>query len=354
MFHQVFEGDFDGELTVKTFINADFAAGAVLISYGAMLGRLSMVQVLWMLVFELIFYAINENIGVNVLFAVDMGGSMFVHAFGAYFGLAFSYVWGITTDSRSNNEAIYHSDMFAMIGTVFLWMYWPSFNGALAYVERDVADVSSYSQERVVVNTVISLCCSCSCAFIVSYMCNHNKFDMVHIQNATLAGGVAAGSSCDLIIGPWAAMLVGTSAGLVSVLGYQYLTDILEKRGVQDICGVHNLHGMPAIIGGVAGAIAAANASTSLYGEGIENIFEKVGNGERTATEQMTYQLAALGCSIFIGMFGGALSAMIVGILPIGKKRTPFSDIDEWEVAPFPKTYELVHDKESIKLDPTV
>ena len=34
---------------------------------------------------ELVFYALNENIGF-CLGAVDLGGAMFVHTFGAYFG----------------------------------------------------------------------------------------------------------------------------------------------------------------------------------------------------------------------------------------------------------------------------
>jgi ammonium transporter Rh len=29
------------------------------------------------------------------------------------------------------------------------------------------------------------------------------EFSMVDVQNATLAGGVAVGSSCDMMIGPW-------------------------------------------------------------------------------------------------------------------------------------------------------
>ena len=33
---------------------------------------------------ELIFYAINESIGVLKYEAVDMGGSMYVHTFGAF------------------------------------------------------------------------------------------------------------------------------------------------------------------------------------------------------------------------------------------------------------------------------
>jgi ammonia channel protein AmtB len=39
------------------------------------------------------------------------------------------------------------------------------------------------------------------------------KFSMVDIQNATLAGGVAVGSSADLVIEPWGAALVGFVAG---------------------------------------------------------------------------------------------------------------------------------------------
>jgi ammonium transporter Rh len=38
-----------------------------------------------------IFYGLNEGIGVQVFYAADVGGSMFIHTFGAYFGLTASY-----------------------------------------------------------------------------------------------------------------------------------------------------------------------------------------------------------------------------------------------------------------------
>jgi len=46
------------------------------------------------------------------------------------------------------------------------------------------------------------------------------KLDMEIILNATLAGGVAIGSSCDLICEPWAALLVGVSGGILSAVGF--------------------------------------------------------------------------------------------------------------------------------------
>jgi len=46
----------------------------------------------------------------------------------------------------------------------------------------------------------------------------------VHIQNATLAGGVAVGTMADMIIQPWAALLIGTLAGVLSVVGYRIIT----------------------------------------------------------------------------------------------------------------------------------
>lgn len=102
------------------------------------------------------------------------------------------------------------------LGTVFLWVFWPSFNGGL--VEGD-------QQYRAVINTYISLASCTVTAFIISSLTNsEKKFDMVHVQNSTLAGGVAVGSVCNLMLHPFGAMLAGMLAGVLSVLGYKYLT----------------------------------------------------------------------------------------------------------------------------------
>lgn len=59
---------------------------------------------------------------------------------------------------------------------------------------------------------------------------------MVHIQNATLAGGVAVGAIADMVIEPYGAMVIGTFAGIISVLGFQFLTPILNSSFVHDTC----------------------------------------------------------------------------------------------------------------------
>lgn len=47
---------------------------------------------------------------------------------------------------------------------------------------------------------------------------------MVHIQNSTLAGGVAVGTSANLMLQPSGAVLVGIIAAIISVAGYAKLT----------------------------------------------------------------------------------------------------------------------------------
>ena len=87
-------------------------------------------------------------------------------------------------DDHEKNGSIYHSDLFAFIGTIFLWIAWPSFNAAL------VGDADG--QLRAIVNTYLSLITCTLMSFAISSLIGHKqKFDAVHIQNATLAGGVA-------------------------------------------------------------------------------------------------------------------------------------------------------------------
>jgi len=107
----------------------------------------------------------------------------------------------------------------------------------------------------VIINTVFALTSSALASFALSSALR-GKFCMEDIQNATLAGGVAVGSSSDLVIGPAGALTIGLIAGSISVLGYVYIKPWLwKKMGLYDTCGVNNLHGMPGLLGGISGDI---------------------------------------------------------------------------------------------------
>ena len=119
-------------------LNADFASASVLISFGAVLGVTTPLQLIVMAICEIAVFATNEWLGLeklrvrsiatvifgsknNLRFIVPLGqvsdvwASMLVHVFGAYFGLAVSCV--LRRDVSSEKEgATYNSDIFAMIG----------------------------------------------------------------------------------------------------------------------------------------------------------------------------------------------------------------------------------------------
>ncbi|KIZ01774.1 Ammonium transporter Rh type C [Monoraphidium neglectum] len=117
----------------------------------------------------------------------------------------------------------------------------------------------------------------------------------MHVQNATLAGGVAVGSAAALNLHPAGALAVGAFAGAMSTAGFARLTPLLERRmGLGDTCGVHNLHGLPGILGGLVAGFAsfgAANAAAAPHG-----------------AAQLGWQLAAIAATVAIGATGGGLA----------------------------------------------
>ena len=162
-------------------------------------------------------------------------------------------------------------------------------------------------------NTVLSISASCitACGFS-RYMLS--ALDMEIVLNATLAGGVAIGSSCDLLASPAAALIIGSLAGIISAFGFLKLSPFLQKKiGLHDTCGVHNLHGIPGIMGGLIGSIAVG-ISESHYDNNkviLEHMYPELAKG-RSIEGQAMAQFGALVLTVFIACSSGALSGFIV------------------------------------------
>merc|ERR1719510_1833196 len=321
------------DINIQTLINADFAVAAVLISFGAVIGVTSPIQLLVMALIEIVLFNVNEIIGRNFIGALDAGDTIFVHMFGAYFGLAVSRVIyddnSVTSDKAGSSRL---SDLFSMIGTVFLWMYWPSFNAGAA--------ATGDAQQRAVINTYLALCTACCSAFAVSALVNHErKFVMEHIQNATLAGGVAVGAVADMILTPFGSLIMGVVAGSVSTIGYEFVSPLLvSKLKITDTCGVHNLHGMPAVMGGLLSILLAGIAMPEEYDKfnaGAEKSLYEIfplsdpSNEYNNGTDlvwssngQAWFQAAAMLVTMAFALVGGLVTGLILKF--IGKQQMKY------------------------------
>lgn len=337
-------------ISIPNLFVADFCAAAVLISFGAVIGKVSLSQLVVMATIEVVIQTLNEYIGLRYLKAYDVGESMYVHIFGAYFGLTVSKIINNSEVESENEGSNYHSDLFSMVGTLFLWLYWPSFNSVTAVDE---------GQTRAIVNTLLSITASCITTFIISLLVGKGKINMVHIQNATLAGGVAVGTVADMNIQPFGAMLIGSTAGIVSCFGYQFLTPLLNRLTLHDSCGVNNLHGMPGILSGIAGGIAAAVATRESYdGDRLYTFYPSripvlnsleynalnISNTEyaegglgRTALQQGGFQIAQLALTLGMAIVSGTIAGFVMKLPIIEQVKDEedyFDDESAWLMPP--------------------
>ncbi|XP_061604180.1 LOW QUALITY PROTEIN: rh50-like protein [Phyllopteryx taeniolatus] len=309
------------QLGVINLINAEFAYAVVLISFGAVLGKTSPLQLLVMALLEVPAFAVTEWAVLKYLKINDAGGSILIHLFACYFGLGVTFVLyrPRLNEGHAKENSSYQSDILAMMGILFHWVFWPSFNSALTLKGDD--------QNRAILHTFIGLCASTITAFALSALLNKNgKLSMADIQNVTLGGGVTVGASVDMMILPAAAHALGTVGCTACMLGYKYLSPLLAKWfRIQDQCGIHNLHGLTGLISWICAIIMA---NEEVYGPSLYDTFRhrtpKEGDPKllelqalipglqpglgRTAREQA----AAIFSTIAVAAIGGMLTGVVL------------------------------------------
>lgn len=288
--------------TVKGLLLAEFGCAAALIAMGAVLGRLRLHQYALLAGIIIPVYTLNEwlvldgGLGCTKGF-VDAAGSIVIHAFGAYFGLGLAIALTTRQQRQLRIETDETSDRFSMLGSMVLWIFWPSFCSAVVPAEE---------MGKTAVNTVLALCGATVITFIASSLLRKGRPSFADMANAALAGGVAIGATCNRV-SPDRAFGIGLAAGALCVIGYAKIQPKLDARlRIVDTCGVHNLHGMPGLMGGLIAAFAVPGVAVA--------------------------QLAGIACTIVLAFTSGTVAGYLIKLA--GTKIAAYDDDEFLGVAP--------------------
>lgn len=125
----------------------------------------------------------------------------------------------------------------------------------------------------------------------------------------------------DLFVQPYGALLIGSCAGAISVFGFEYITPYLARKfKLHDTCGVHNLHGMPAILASALSIFMAAIATEETYRHGLTEIYPALAEVEDhghiypaiTQLQQAVNQFLAFVVTMVIAVVGGVITGLIM------------------------------------------
>jgi ammonium transporter Rh len=289
--------------TVDRLLTAEFAAASLLICAGAVLGRLKMWQYIILSVLFVPCYMTNEWMitagGLGLLPAgrfLDTGGSIIIHAFGAFFGLGAMLTMTTRAEFNVPLESGAIADRFSLLGSMVLWVFWPSFCAAMV-PPQDVPHTAA--------NVILALC-GATLATYVAAMVLRRMVAPADIANATLAGGVSIGALCartDFFAGSF---VIGLLAGVLSTVGFAIIQPRLQGWLKKvDTCGVMYLHGLPGLLGGLAAVLFVEGPDVEIIG---------------------------IGLTIAVALVAGYLAGKVLAVF--GRRRIPYVDQEELIVEP--------------------
>lgn len=201
----------------------------------------------------------------------DFAGSGVVHAMGGVAGLAGAIVLGprlgkFGKDGKPRALPGHHIPM-AMLGTFILLFGWFGFNAASTLSVSDVrfAVVAANTAIAGAFGAVASM-------FYMMYVDSSRKPDPGMMANGMLAGLVAITAPC-AFIQPWAAMVIGTLAGVIVVVSVR----VIEHRfKIDDPVGAISVHG----VCGLLGVLSIGIFADGQYGQGWNGMLDADGNAK--------------------------------------------------------------------------
>lgn len=261
--YRVFTDDWNTnfELNVTDLINASYTTVTILITAAILLGKASIFQLVFLAIVEVDLYGLNQYILRDNLNIPTYEHHLFVHEFGAFFGLGALFFIGkrVKAAQESQSDASLTPYITSLLGTLFIFAFFPSFNAAL---------VPAAFQSRVIVNTFLALTSSVVVTFLFSGIFNNGLFCPVEVRNAAIAGGIAISSSIGVVNGPAAACGTGLVAALAALFGIRRFTPFIAKFGFHDSSNFFSVNFFASLVGGVGTMItlADANSQGTFYG----------------------------------------------------------------------------------------
>jgi len=341
-------------LDMASLITGLYCATTVIVGYGAVVGRCNTAQTVTFAFFAAGFYSLNYYITIGKIQGYDLGGAITIHLFGSLFGVGASWIIGLF-DSTSytalgqDQRSSYQNDVFSFLGTLVLFILFPSFNGAFA---------ANGAQFRVVINT--ALACTSSGAVVVAldWFFGFQKWRPFILQQGVMAGGIVMGCAHSELVPTYVAILLG---GIISGpcvwIGLRFVTPLMNKAysvpsGLserltfipRDTAGVLISHGVPGFIGAIAGISATADYKNDYqFGQNAPDLFPL--DPYNQAPDLASTWAISMGIGLGGGLFTGLLMLAWRRILPSehlptrrnalpALKDRPFHDEASWRDIP--------------------
>lgn len=260
-------------LGIEAAIQAAFAAITLVIAIGVFLGHISTIHYILTAVLFVPAYMFNEWFMFGYLAGVaDAGGSILVHVFAAYWGLGVAMGLRNPSVADEPKRTTVHSVSFVWLASMLLLVLWPSFVTALLPANEVIPAM---------INCFLALTASVLTTYLACYLLQR-KIDPLVYTYAILAGGVAIGATVNLVT-PLTAWIIGALGGIISTLSFIYVDGWLHRRtGVLDTMGVHNLHGVPGIFGGLVAMVVAGapgSQAVAVLGAILIGLVTGIGSG---------------------------------------------------------------------------